>query len=86
MAPFNFLEEAVVTVSACGCLDIMLRELFIINKADSFRATTFIDLLTEGVPLDDGQHLAGHADARTTKLYDRRDKKVTRNIVERISV
>jgi len=52
----------------------------------SFRVTTITDLLTQGVPLDDVQHLAGHADARTTKLYDRRDKKVTRNIVERISV
>jgi integrase/recombinase XerD len=52
----------------------------------SFRVTTITDLLMQGVPLDDVQHLAGHADARTTKLYDRRDKKVTRNIVERISV
>jgi integrase/recombinase XerD len=52
----------------------------------SFRVTTITDLLTQGVPLDDVQHLAGHTDARTTKLYDRRDKKVTRNIVERISV
>jgi site-specific recombinase XerD len=31
-------------------------------------------------------HLAGHADARTTALYDRLGKKVTRTIVERISV
>jgi site-specific recombinase XerD len=52
----------------------------------SFRVTTITDLLTQGVPLDEVQYLAGHADARTTKLYDRRDKKVTRNIVERISV
>jgi hypothetical protein len=29
---------------------------------------------------------AGHADPRTTRLYDRRDKKITRNIVERISI
>jgi len=32
------------------------------------------------------QRLAGHADPRTTRLYDRRDEKITRNIVERISV
>ena len=32
------------------------------------------------------QYLAGHADPRTTRLYDRRQKKVTRNIVERISI
>jgi len=30
------------------------------------------------------QRLAGHADPRTTRLYDRRQKKITRNIVERI--
>ena len=43
-------------------------------------------LLEQGVPLEDAQHLAGHADPRTTRLYDRRQKKITRNIVERISI
>jgi hypothetical protein len=38
------------------------------------------------VPLEDIQRLAGHADPRTTRLYDRRQKKITRNIVERISI
>lgn len=52
----------------------------------SFRATTITDLLEQGVPLDDVQYLAGHADPRTTRLYDRRRHQVTRNIVERISV
>ena len=52
----------------------------------SFRVTTITDLLEQGVPLEDVQRLAGHADPRTTRLYDRRDKKITRNIVERISV
>lgn len=52
----------------------------------SFRVTTITDLLEQGVPLEDVQNLAGHADPRTTRLYDRRSKKVTRNIVERISV
>ena len=52
----------------------------------SFRATTITDLLEQGVPLEDVQYLAGHADPRTTRLYDRRKKAVTRNIVERISV
>lgn len=52
----------------------------------SFRVTTITDLLEQGVPLEDVQRLAGHADPRTTRLYDRRDKKVTRNVVERISV
>jgi site-specific recombinase XerD len=52
----------------------------------SFRVTTITDLLTQGVPLEDVQLLAGHADPRTTRLYDRRQKEVTRNIVERISI
>ena len=52
----------------------------------SFRVTTITDLLSQGVPLEDVQQLAGHADPRTTRLYDRRHRKVTRNIVERISV
>ena len=52
----------------------------------SFRATTITDLLEQGVPLEDVQYLAGHSDPRVTRLYDRRKKEVTRNIVERISV
>ena len=52
----------------------------------SFRVSAITDLLTQGVPLEDVQYLAGHAEPRTTGLYDRRQKKVTRNIVERISV
>lgn len=52
----------------------------------SFRVTTITDLLAQGVPLEDVQQLAGHADPRTTRLYDRRQKRVTRNIVERISI
>lgn len=52
----------------------------------SFRVATITDLLSQGVPLEDVQNLAGHADPRTTRLYDRRGRKVTRNIVERISI
>ena len=52
----------------------------------SFRVCTVTDLLHQGVPLADVQMLAGHADPRTTRLYDRRHRQVTRNIVERISV
>jgi hypothetical protein len=43
-------------------------------------------LLTQGVPLEDVQYLAGHVDPRTTRLYDRRQKVVTRNTVEKISI
>lgn len=52
----------------------------------SFRAATVTDLLSQGVPLEDVQYLAGHADPRTTRLYDRRQRRVTRNVVERISI
>ena len=52
----------------------------------SFRVTTLTDLLLHGVSLEDAQYLAGHSDPRTTRLYDRRHKQVTRNTVERISI
>jgi site-specific recombinase XerD len=51
----------------------------------SFRVSVVTDLLSQGIPLEEVQYLAGHAEPRTTALYDRRQKKVTRNIVERIS-
>ncbi|BDC53156.1 integrase (plasmid) [Bryobacterales bacterium F-183] len=52
----------------------------------SFRVATITNLLEQGVPLEDVQRLAGHADPRTTRLYDRRDRKITRNLVERITI
>ena len=52
----------------------------------SFRSCIATDLLLQGVALEAVQYLLGHADARTTRLYDRRQQQVTRNIVERISV
>ncbi len=52
----------------------------------SFRVTTITELLKQGVALEDVQNLAGHADPRTTRLYDRRKRKITRNIVERIPI
>jgi hypothetical protein len=36
--------------------------------------------------MEDVQHLAGHADPRTTRIHDRRRHKVTRKMVERISI
>ena len=52
----------------------------------SCRVATVTDLLIQGVSLEDVQYLAGHSDPRTTRLYDRRQKQVTRNTVERISI
>ena len=52
----------------------------------SFRVLVVTDLLSQDVPLEDVQYLVGHANPRTTQIYDRRRRCVTRNIVERISV
>ena len=52
----------------------------------SFRVTVVTDLLNQNVPLEDVQYLAGHSSPRTTQIYDRRRRRVTRNIVERISI
>lgn len=52
----------------------------------SFRVTVVTDLLNQNVPLEDVQYLAGHSSPTTTRIYDRRRRKVTRNIVERISI
>ena len=52
----------------------------------SFRVLVVTDLLSQNVPLEDVQYLAGHAHPRTTQIYDRRRRRVSRNIVERISV
>jgi site-specific recombinase XerD len=52
----------------------------------SFRATTATNLLKQKVPREQVQYLLGHSDARTTDLYNRTEKEVTRNIVERISI
>jgi hypothetical protein len=40
----------------------------------------------EGVPLEDVQRLAGRTDSRVPRLYDRRQKRITCNIVQRISI
>ena len=52
----------------------------------SFRVLVVTDLLSRDVPLEDVQYLASHANPKTTQIYDRRRRRVTRNIVERISV
>jgi integrase/recombinase XerD len=57
-----------------------------LKAGDTFRVTTITDLLEQRVPLEDVQRPVGHADPRTTRLYDRRQKRITGNIVERISI
>jgi integrase len=52
----------------------------------SFRVTVVTDLLNQNVP-QDVQYLAGHSNPRTTQIFtNRRRRRVTRNIVERISI
>ena len=63
--------------------DAGLPELF---SPHSFRVAVVTDLLKQDVPLEDVQYLAGHLNPRTTQIYDRRRRRVTRNIVERISI
>lgn len=55
-------------------------------SAHSFRVATITNLLSQEIPIESVQQLTGHADARTTKLYDRSNRKITRNLVERINL
>jgi site-specific recombinase XerD len=50
----------------------------------SFRATGITNYLENGGTLEAAQRIAGHADSRTTKLYDRRGQKVLLEDMERI--
>lgn len=81
-------EHAASVVDVCRMVKRRLKEAGLASRLSphSFRVTTITDLLEQGIPLEDVQRLAGHADPRTTRLYDRRDRKITRNIVERISI
>jgi site-specific recombinase XerD len=81
-------ERPLTTKDVCRMVKRRLKDagLPVRLSPHSFRVTGITDLLSQGVPLDDVQFLAGHSSPRTTKLYDRRQKKVTRNIVERISI
>jgi len=80
--------KAITNVDICRMVKRRLKDAQLPThySPHSFRVTTVTDLLSQGVPLEDVQYLAGHADPRTTRLYDRRQKRATRNIVERISV
>jgi site-specific recombinase XerD len=81
-------ENSVTAIDICRLVKRRLKTAGLPNcfSPHSFRVATVTDLLTQNVPLENVQFLAGHADPRTTRLYDRRQKRVTRNIVERISV
>ncbi len=84
----TFTKNAMTGIDVCRMMKRRLKAAGLPGhfSPHSFRVTTVTDLLEQNVPLEDVQHLAGHADPRTTRLYDRRRRKVTRNIVERISI
>ena len=52
----------------------------------TFRATGITTYLENGGQLDTAQHIAGHASATTTKLYDRRSQNVQQEEIERIRI
>ena len=52
----------------------------------TFRATGITNYLVNGGTLEKAQVLANHESARTTKLYDRRDDKLSLDEVERITI
>ena len=54
------------------------------RDGSGWRSTGITVYLTNGGPLEYAQQMAAHESARTTKLYDRRNDKVTLDEVERI--
>lgn len=50
----------------------------------SMRATGITAFLENGGELEAAQRIAAHADARTTKLYDRRNQRIDQGEIERI--
>ena len=52
----------------------------------TFRATGITTYLENGGDLEVAQHIAGHASANTTRIYDHRDQKVAQEEIERIRI
>jgi integrase/recombinase XerD len=52
----------------------------------TFRATGITDYLTNGGRIEVAQRMAGHANAKTTGLYDRRNDDISVGEVERIGI
>ena len=84
----HLTDRSMVPIDVCRMVKRRLKDAGVstILSPHSFRVATITDLLEQGIPLEDVRRLAGHADPRTTRLYDPRQRKITRNIVERISI
>ena len=52
----------------------------------TFRATGITDYLSNGGRIEVAQKMAGHSNAKTTGLYDRRNDDVSVGEVERIGI
>jgi site-specific recombinase XerD len=52
----------------------------------SFRAMGLTAYMANGGTLEEAQELANHADARTTRLYIRSERKITQSAIERIQL
>ena len=52
----------------------------------TFRASGITNYMTNSGSLEVAQRMAAHADARTTKLYDRRNEQISLDEIERISI
>jgi len=52
----------------------------------TFRATGITTFLENGGDLEIAQHVAGHASANTTRIYDHRDQKVAQEEIERVRI
>jgi integrase/recombinase XerD len=52
----------------------------------TFRATGITDYLTNGGRIEVAQRMAGHSNARTTGLYDRRNDDISVGEVDRIGI
>ncbi|MCS3856461.1 site-specific recombinase XerD [Salinibacter ruber] len=52
----------------------------------TFRATGITTYLENNGDLETAQHIAGHASANTTRIYDHRDQKVAQEEIERVRI
>ena len=78
--------RAITRIDGARLLKRRLKDIGIVGNYSphSFRATGITNYLENGGTLEVAQRIAGHADSRTTKLYDRRGQKVLLEDMERI--
>jgi integrase/recombinase XerD len=76
-----------VAMSGAWCAAVLLMP---VSKrrigCHTFRATGITDYLTNGGRIEVAQRMAGHSNAKTTGLYDRRNDDISVGEVERIGI